>query len=48
MKGSGLWRVSEASHRLSFLFPFFSPLVRGLPPSQEEQCSAQRHLSLSR
>lgn len=48
VKGSGLWRVSEASHRLSFLFPFFSPLVRGLPPSQEEQCSAQRHLSLSR
>lgn len=31
-----------------FFFLFFSPLVRGLPPSQEEQSSAQRHLSLSR
>lgn len=31
-----------------FSFSFFSPRLRCLPPSQEEQSSAQRHLSLSR
>lgn len=41
MKGSGLPRASEASHRLSFLFPFFFSSGSG-PPSlsgRAELCS---------
>lgn len=37
VKGSGLLRISEASHRLSFLFSFFLLWSWGLPPSQEER-----------